>query len=408
MESDRPKRGAVLPARADIALLTLRLRSALHEAEQAEAAEAVHTSVEIERAREALRARLQPMLEQRRERLDAAMDVARAEAAATIVAARQDAAAIAAQAAQAASVAQVALVGPVVQVALQPQPAEQPPVLESAADSGSVVPGEPAIERVPAARGSGWWSRFPAPPAPPAMTVVVPEPVVPEPVVPEPVVAASPALDADQVRWASTEPDSPVDIAPVDPAPVTIFRPLVSNREKIWPTTPRSTTSPFNRTRVRPDIAPVDIVPVDLVPVDIAPVDLAPVDLAPVGFMPPHPDDIWRAAVPVADPRIPAVIATASMPAQVVIDSEAFARVFATVVASLLEERMGSASHPPAAWPTYIPVPIQVPMQVPIQAQVQRPANSSQGMWSAARHPDVLLLGITGLIVLGILAAWLV
>ena len=96
------------------------------------------------------------------------------------------------------------------------------------------------------------------------------------------------------------------------------------------------------------------------------------------------------------------------MPAQVVIDSEAFARVFATVVASLLEERMGSASHPPAAWPTYIPVPIQVPMQVPIQAQVQRPANSSQGMWSAARHPDVLLLGITGLIVLGILAAWLV
>ena len=393
MESDRPKRGAVLPARADIALLTLRLRSALHEAEQAEAAEAVHTSVEIERAREALRARLQPMLEQRRERLDAAMDVARAEAAATIVAARQDAAAIAAQAAQAASVAQVALVGPVVQVALQPQPAEQPPVLESAADSGSVVPGEPAIERVPAARGSGWWSRFPAPPAPPAMTVVVPEPVVPEPVVPEPVIAASPALDADRVRWASTEPDSPVDIAPVDPAPVTIFRPLVSNREKIWPTTPRSTTSPFNRTRVRPDIAPVDIVPVDL---------------APVGFMPPHPDDIWRAAVPVADLRIPAVIATASMPAQVVIDSEAFARVFATVVASLLEERMGSASHPPAAWPTYIPVPIQVPMQVPIQAQVQRPANSSQGMWSAARHPDVLLLGITGLIVLGILAAWLV
>ena len=128
--------------------------------------------------------------------------------------------------------------------------------------------------------------------------------------------------------------------------------------------------------------------------------------------MPPHPDDIWRAAVPGADLRIPAVIATASMPAQVVIDSEAFARVFATVVASLLEERMGSASHPPAAWPTYIPVPIQVPiqvpMQVPIQAQVQRPANSSQGMWSAARHPDVLLLGITGLIVLGILAAWLV
>ena len=393
MESDRPKRGAVLPARADIALLTLRLRSALHEAEQAEAAEAVHKSVEIERAREALRARLQPMLEQRRERLDAAMDVARAEAAATIVAARQDAAAIAAQAAQAASVAQVALVAPVVQVALQPQPAEQPPGLESAADSGSVVPGEPAIERVPAARGSGWWSRFPAPPAPPAMTVVVPEPVVPEPVVPEPVIAASPALDADRVRWAITEPDSPVDIAPVDlapvdPAPVTIFRPLVSNREKIWPTTPRSTTSPFNRTRVRPDLVPVDV--------------------APVGFMPPHPDDIWRAAVPVADLRIPAVIATASMPAQVVIDSEAFARVFATVVASLLEERMGSASHPPAAWPTYIPVPIQVPMQVPIQAQVQRPANSSQGMWSAARHPDVLLLGITGLIVLGILAAWLV
>ncbi len=78
--------------------------------------------------------------------------------------------------------------------------------------------------------------------------------------------------------------------------------------------------------------------------------------------------------------------------ANVMIDAEGFARVFATVLASLLDERLGTLGS-------------QRPIIMP--APVAPPAAVKQSFWTHARHPDVLLMGLTMIIVLVVLAAWL-
>ena len=75
-----------------------------------------------------------------------------------------------------------------------------------------------------------------------------------------------------------------------------------------------------------------------------------------------------------------------------VIDAEAFARVFAAVIASALEER------PPVWSPT-----AQMFAALPIAPQVP----VKQSFWSHAKHVDVLLLSAAMVIVLVVLAAWL-
>jgi hypothetical protein len=72
----------------------------------------------------------------------------------------------------------------------------------------------------------------------------------------------------------------------------------------------------------------------------------------------------------------------------IVIDAEAFARVFATTVAALLQDRPPVVVHAPAA---------------PVVA----PAPAKQSFWSNARHADVLLMGLATVIVITVLAAWL-
>jgi hypothetical protein len=76
-------------------------------------------------------------------------------------------------------------------------------------------------------------------------------------------------------------------------------------------------------------------------------------------------------------------------PINVVIDPEALARAFATVVAKVLDER--------GAWPS----------AAFASSQVSPPASVKPSLWTQARHPDVLLLGFATLIVLVILVAWL-
>ncbi len=108
-------------------------------------------------------------------------------------------------------------------------------------------------------------------------------------------------------------------------------------------------------------------------------------------------DDIWR-EVPAAStmrevpPREAALpVAVAAAPAQVVVDAEAFARVFATVLAEVLSQR-GFAQAP----------------AVVAQPEAFRPQAPQQSFWSQARHLDVLLLGVSALIVAVVLAAWIV
>jgi len=75
------------------------------------------------------------------------------------------------------------------------------------------------------------------------------------------------------------------------------------------------------------------------------------------------------------------------------IDADAFAKVFATVFAAIVEQRL---QHVPPA--PYLPYAI---------APAAPPAPAKQGFWRHARHPDVLLLGLATAIVLVVLAAWL-
>ncbi len=76
-----------LPHRAEIALLTLQLRASLHEAAAAEAEEAAW---DPDVALTQLRARLQPLVEDRRRALDQAIEEARTEADAAVAAARAE------------------------------------------------------------------------------------------------------------------------------------------------------------------------------------------------------------------------------------------------------------------------------------------------------------------------------
>ncbi len=72
-----------------------------------------------------------------------------------------------------------------------------------------------------------------------------------------------------------------------------------------------------------------------------------------------------------------------------VIDAEAFAKVFATVVATMLDERAARPGVRAAVAPAQSPAPVK------------------QSFWTHAKHPDVILLGLTTAIVLVVLAAWL-
>ena len=83
-----------LAGRAELARLTLELRAAVRDAEAAELAAA---AAGLDMAREKLRARLQPLVEDRRTAFEAELIEVRAEAAASIAAARRAAAAMVTQ-----------------------------------------------------------------------------------------------------------------------------------------------------------------------------------------------------------------------------------------------------------------------------------------------------------------------
>jgi len=125
MLSDARTQGtAALPPRAGIALLTLQLRAALQDAADAEAAAVVGDD---DAAREELRGRLEPLLDERRRVLDAALVQARVDAAGAVAAAHRAASVMLAQA------------------AAQPPVVEQPPAVEEPA-----IVVQPAVVDEPA------------------------------------------------------------------------------------------------------------------------------------------------------------------------------------------------------------------------------------------------------------------
>ncbi len=89
------------------------------------------------------------------------------------------------------------------------------------------------------------------------------------------------------------------------------------------------------------------------------------------------------------------------------IDAEAFARLLATMVASAVDERLRAGGVMPA--PQFQQLPYQPqPFQyvVPVAPGPVAPAEK-RSFWKHAWHADVVLLGISTVIVLVVLAAWL-
>ncbi len=263
MLSDALAAGApALSPRAGIAMLTLQLRAVQQAANDAEAAE---VQADEDAARQELRDRLMPLLDDRRAALELALTEAREEAAAEIAAARR--------------------AGEVMLARAQSPAAVRPPVV-----------------------------------APP----VVAPPVVAPPVVVPPVVATMPAIEpTPPPTLSSWETLSSVDA----PAPL-----IVAATE---PLAVAATPSPSSFAAA-------------------SPANAAPVSIG--------------------------------------IDAEAFARVFAAVFASMLDERLLGGGIGPSH-------------QLPALA-APAPA-AKKGFWASALHVDVLLLGAAMVIMLVVLAAWL-
>ncbi len=140
-------------------------------------------------------------------------------------------------------------------------------------------------------------------------------------------------------------------------------------------------------------------------PVVEAPVVEAPVVEAPVVEAPVEEEPIVIAPAPL--PVVTQQLAPARPAPQeitVSIDADAFARVFATVFASLVDQRghvgppMGQAYAPGS----YVQNPAMN------YAPIPQPTAPRQSFWSHARHPDVLLMSLATAIVMVVVVAWLV
>jgi hypothetical protein len=147
-------------------------------------------------------------------------------------------------------------------------------------------------------------------------------------------------------------------------------------------------------------------------------------------------DNVWAPSRPAAAADaaqavpVPGDVPPLVPAASVLIDAEAFARVFASMIAQVIDERDRRPAPPtqppvqPIVQPSYVQAPYMQPqamqqqaMQPQMQPQMMQPQMmqpqmmpvqpAKQGFWATARHLDVMLLGTTMVIALVILAAWL-
>lgn len=135
------------------------------------------------------------------------------------------------------------------------------------------------------------------------------------------------------------------------------------------------------------------------------PVVEAPVVEAPVVEAPVEEEPIVIAPAPL--PAVTQQLAPARPAPQeitVSIDADAFARVFATVFASLVDQRghVGPPMGQAYAQGSYVQNPAMN------YAPIPQPTVPRQSFWSHARHPDVLLMSLATAIVMVVVVAWLV
>ncbi len=355
-----PSTSQSLSPRAGVAVLTLQLRNILQEAV---AAEAEVASLDVDAAVWQLRARLGPLIEDRRRalaeelqaeehRAEVAVETARVEAAGIVRAAHERAAEaesrreadearrrtmLAAEASRAATAAAAAAAAEA-SVAAEPEPgiaagreiAAGPTTLPS---TTTVLFDDPLIDEEPE-------TTTPADSFPPPVSAIVPPP-------PAPLVLAVPEI----IEATATElrPPSADDL--LDPEPVAVDGDLaddgfvhdVGQDDAMW------------------------------------------------AEHPPVPASTIRLPVTSAEGGGSLRVGDGSPPMHVVIDADSFGRAFAAAMAPVLaalNQAPTQGQYPPPGW-----VPVQAP-----------PAKKS--FWAHAWHPDVLLSGLAMVIVIIVLIAW--
>ena len=345
-----PLPDALTPLRRELAV-------ALEEATQAEAAS---PQVAPEIARAELRGRLAPLLADRRAALDAALEDERAKAASSIQAAERAAAAMAQQAAMRSE--------------RMRQAAAEPLVLGTAAalTSGWTPPSTPAIGEPEA-----------------ALDDVVDEPQVETRDEMEPEhqvdlgsdeVSEAVAESEPMVETFEPEPEAEIEaLAPIDDieAEEIHAEPILDDveAELVDDDLVADEHDELDEAAMWGGPLPLDIEPIE--PVDIEPVDIEPGELQPG-------DEIWARTT--APGYLPIIPGPPQQNTTVVIDAETFARVFASVIGEIIDQR---------AWPA--------PTQQPVIVQTAPPVPKQ----SYTRWTDIFLILGAVVIALIVLAAWL-
>jgi hypothetical protein len=200
-----------------------------------------------------------------------------------------------------------------------------------------------------------------------------------------------------EMRRAQPEPEPVVDVVP-EPEPVV---------------------------DVVPEPAPepvVDVVPEAEPVVDVVPEPEPVVDVVPEALVELVPDEVPAAAAPVDEPAVvmppverdrndalPSPYGVSAAPSSLategsvfILDAQGLAHVLARVIVGILDER--EATRPPAPQPQpqqWVYPPMMMPQQQMAPVPEKKPG------WKSAMHLDVVLLGISTVIVLVVLAAWL-
>jgi hypothetical protein len=179
----------------------------------------------------------------------------------------------------------------------------------------------------------------------------------------------------------------------------------------------------------------VDVVPepepvVDVVPepepepvVDVVPEPEPVIDVAPEALVELVPDEVPAATAPVDEPAVvmppverdrndalPSPYGVGAAPSTLstegsvfILDAQGLAHVLARVIVGILDER--EATRPSAPQP--MPQQWVYPPMMMMPQQQAAPVPEKKPGWKSAMHLDVVLLGISTVIVLVVLAAWL-
>jgi hypothetical protein len=235
---------------------------------------------------------------------------------------------------------------------------------------------------------------------------------------PDPVVDVVPEPEPEPVVDVVPEPEPVVDVVP-EPEPVID---VVPEPEPVIDVVPVLESEPV--VDVVPGPEPVIVVvPEPELVVDVVPEPEPVIDVAPEALVELVPDEVPAATAPVDEPAVvippverdrndalPSPYGVGAAPSTLstegsvfILDAQGLAHVLARVIVGILDER--EATRPPAPQPQ--PQQWVYPPMMMMPQQQAAPVPEKKPGWKSAMHLDVVLLGISTVIVLVVLAAWL-